>query len=324
LPTRKPTAESTGIAQAGDALAGDASAGTAQAGDASAGDGRVGVRKTYKLFIGGSFPRSESGRSYVVSDADGEFLANAALASRKDVRDAVRAARAAVSPWAGATAYNRGQILYRIAEMLEGRRSQFVEEVRAGEGRPEAAAAAEVDAAIDRWVWYAGWSDKVAQVHGNANPVAGPFFNLTTPEPTGVVGIVAPADSSLLGLVSVIAPVIVTGNVCVTLASEARPLPAVTLTEVLATSDLPGGVVNLLTGRVAETAPWLAAHMDVNAVDLTGVSDPELGTALEVAAAENLKRVIRPRPDEDWSAEPGLDRLFAFLEAKTVWHPKGF
>jgi acyl-CoA reductase-like NAD-dependent aldehyde dehydrogenase len=284
---------------------------------------RVEVRKTYKLFIGGAFPRSESGRSYVVTSADGQFLANAALASRKDVRDAVRAARAAVSPWSGATAYNRGQILYRIAEMLEGRRTQFVEEVRDGEGLSKGAAAAQVDASIDRWVWYAGWSDKVAQVHGNANPVAGPFFNLTTPEPTGVVGIVAPGEPSLLGLVSVLAPVIVTGNTCVALASEERPLPAITLAEVLATSDLPGGVVNLLTGRVAETAPWLAAHMDVNAVDLAGVADPGLATDLEVAAAENLKRVLRPRPDQDWAADPGLERLFAFLEAKTVWHPKG-
>jgi acyl-CoA reductase-like NAD-dependent aldehyde dehydrogenase len=207
--------------------------------------------------------------------------------------------------------------------MLEGRRHQFVDEVRAGEGRSKAAAMAEVDASIDRWVWYAGWSDKVAQVHGNANPVAGPFFNLTTPEPTGVVGLVAPAESSLLGLVSVVAPVIVTGNTSVVLASQARPLPAITLAEVLATSDLPGGVVNVLTGRVAETGPWLAAHMDVNAIDLTGVTDRDLATEMEVAAAENLKRVVRPRPDEDWSADPGLDRLFAFLEAKTVWHPKG-
>ncbi len=284
---------------------------------------RVGVRKTYKLFVGGAFPRSESGRSYAVSSAAGDFLANAALASRKDVRDAVKAARAAVSPWAGATAYNRGQILYRIAEMLEGRRAQFADEVRAGEGLGKSAAETAVDAAIDRWIWYAGWSDKVAQIYGNANPVAGPFFNLTTPEPTGVVGVVAPAESSLLGLVSVIAPVIVTGNTSVVLASETRPLPSITLAEVLATSDLPGGVVNLLTGRVAETGPWLASHMDVNAIDLGGVADPALGTQMEVAAAENLKRVIRPRGGEDWSAEPGLDRLLAFLEPKTVWHPKG-
>lgn len=285
---------------------------------------RLAVRKTYKLYIGGAFPRSESGRSYVVRSAADDFLANAALASRKDVRDAVKAARGAVKKWSGATAYNRGQILYRIAEMLEGRRGQFVDEVHAAEGGARADAEATVDAAIDRWVWYAGWSDKIAQVYGGANPVAGPYFNLSAPEPTGVVGVVAPAGSSLLGLVSVLAPVIVTGNTAVVLASEDRPLPAVTLTEVLATSDLPGGVVNLLTGRVAEMAPWLAGHMDVNAVDLTGVADAGLATELEVAAAENLKRVLRPADRQpDWAAEPGIDRMVAFLETKTVWHPKG-
>ncbi len=291
--------------------------------DRSAVGARVAVRKTYKLFIGGAFPRSESGRSYPVSSATGEFLANAAWASRKDVRDAVRAARAAQPGWAGATAYNRGQILYRVAEMLEGRRAQFVDEVRLAEGVKRTAAEEVVDAAIDRWVWYAGWSDKVAQVYGAANPVAGPFFNLTTPEPTGVVGIVAPADSSLLGLVSVVAPVIVTGNTVVVLASESRPLPAISLAEVLATSDLPGGVVNLLTGPAAETAPWLAAHLDVNALDLTGVTSPELEASLEAAAAGNLKRVLRAPDAVDWTADPGVRRLTAFLEAKTVWHPKG-
>ncbi|MEU7870251.1 aldehyde dehydrogenase family protein [Dactylosporangium sp. NPDC049140] len=281
-------------------------------------EGRLAVRKTYKLYIGGAFPRSESGRSYQVQSASGEFLANAALGSRKDVRDAVKAARAAVAKWSGATAYNRGQILYRVAEMLEGRRSQFVEEVAAAEG----AGADVVDAAIDRWVWYAGWADKIAQVHGGANPVAGPYFNLSAPEPTGVVGVVAPADSSLLGLVSVIAPAIVTGNTVVVLAAPERPLPAVTLAEVLATSDLPGGVVNLLTGSVAEMAPWLAAHMDVNAIDLTGVTDPTLAKELEAAAAENLKRVIRPSTP-DWGADPGVSRMLSLLEIKTVWHPKG-
>jgi acyl-CoA reductase-like NAD-dependent aldehyde dehydrogenase len=291
---------------------------------------RVDVRKTYKLFIGGAFPRSESGRSYQVKSASGEFLANAALASRKDVRDAVLAARSAFSGWAGATAYNRGQILYRIAEMLEGRRAQFVAEVRDGEGLAKSAAETVVDAAIDRWVWYAGWSDKIAQVYGNTNPVAGPFFNLTSPEPTGVVGVLAPPSSSLLGLVSVVAPVIVTGNACVVLASETRPLPAITLGEVLATSDLPGGVVNLLTGSPAEMAPWLASHMDVNAIDLTGATDEALAKELEIAAAENLKRVRRPGADGsagpaglDWTAPPGIDRMTAFLEPKTVWHPKG-
>jgi acyl-CoA reductase-like NAD-dependent aldehyde dehydrogenase len=233
---------------------------------------RLAVRKTYKLYVGGKFPRSESGRSYLVQDS------NVALASRKDVRDAVVAARAAVKGWSGATAYNRGQILYRIAEMLEGRRDQFI-----GLGE----APADVDAAIDRWVWYAGWSDKIAQVYGNANPVAGPYFNLSAPEPTGVVGVVAPPDSPLLGLVSVVAPAIVTGNTVVVLASEGQPLPAVTLAEVLATSDLPGGVVNILTGRVEETGPWLAAHMDVNAIDLTGALEAELARSLEEAAADN-------------------------------------
>jgi acyl-CoA reductase-like NAD-dependent aldehyde dehydrogenase len=293
-------------------------------------DNRLAVRKTYKLFIGGAFPRSESGRSYVVTSQDGDFLANAALASRKDVRDAVKAARAAVGKWSGATAYNRGQILYRIAEMLEGRRAQFVDELVASGASgadgdaTDGDAESTVDAAIDRWVWYAGWADKVAQVYGNANPVAGPFFNLSSPEPTGVVGIVAPQESPLLGLVGVLAPVIVTGNTAVVLAAEDRPLPAISLTEVLATSDLPGGVVNVLTGRVAETAPWLASHMDVNALDLTGVADPQLAADLERAAADNLKRVIRPSATPvDWHADPGLSRLTPFLETKTVWHPKG-
>jgi len=278
---------------------------------------RLAVRKTYKLFIGGAFPRSESGRSYQVHSASGEFLANAALGSRKDVRDAVKAARAAAGKWSAATAYNRGQILYRVAELLEGRRDQFTAEVKAAEGISRKDAAATVDAAIDRWVWYAGWSDKIAQVYGGANPVAGPYFNLSSPEPTGVVGVVAPADSSLLGLVSVIAPAIVTGNTVVVIAAPDRPLPAVSLTEVLATSDLPGGVVNLLTGVVAEMAPWLASHMDVNAIDLTGVTEPTLGADLEVAAAENLKRVIRPG-QPDWDADPGVSRMLALLEIKGV------
>jgi acyl-CoA reductase-like NAD-dependent aldehyde dehydrogenase len=285
---------------------------------------RLAVRKTYKLFIGGAFPRSESGRSYVVSSVSGDFLANAALASRKDVRDAVVAARKAFPGWAGATAYNRGQILYRIAELLEGRRDQFIAE--SGDGP------AEVDAAIDRWVWYAGWADKLAQVLGSTNPVAGPFFNLSAPEPTGVVGIVAPPDSALLGLVSVLAPVIVSGNTAVVLAAEERPLAAVTLTEVLATSDLPGGVVNILSGKTAEIGPPLAAHQDVNAIDLTGAPNEALAKELEIAAADNLKRVLRPQPVDpqaggpqpvDWTADPGTERLLAFLETKTVWHPIG-
>jgi acyl-CoA reductase-like NAD-dependent aldehyde dehydrogenase len=282
---------------------------------------RIPVRKTYKLYVGGAFPRSESGRSYDVTDAKGRFLANAALASRKDARDAVVAARKAFPGWSEATAYNRGQVLYRVAELMEGRRAQFAEEVAASEGLATRTADALVAAAIDRWVWYAGWSDKVAQVHGSANPVAGPYFDFSTPEPTGVVALLAPQESSLLGLVSVVAPAVVTGNTCVVLASERAPLPAVTLSEVLATSDVPGGVVNVLTGRTAEVAPWLASHMDVNAIDLAGV-DEELATALQVAAADNLKRVRRPAPT-DWAAEPGLVRLLAWLETKTVWHPIG-
>jgi acyl-CoA reductase-like NAD-dependent aldehyde dehydrogenase len=282
---------------------------------------RLAVRKTYKLFIGGAFPRSESGRSYPVNDAKGNFLANAAKASRKDARDAVVAARKAFPGWSGATAYNRGQILYRIAEMMEGRRAQFIDEVQAA-GLSKAAASAHVDAAVDRWVWYAGWSDKITAVYGSANPVAGPYFNFSTPEPTGVVAVIAPAADPLLGLVSVVAPVIVTGNTCVVVAAERAPLPAITLAEVLATSDLPGGVVNILTGRQAELAPPLAAHMDVNAIDLTGVTDPDLALACEREAAENLKRVVRPSTP-DWTADPGVERLKAFLEIKTVWHPTG-
>ena len=283
---------------------------------------RLDVRKTYKLFVGGKFPRSESGRSYEVVDAKGRFLANAARASRKDARDAVVAARKAFPGWAGATAYNRGQVLYRVAELLEGRRAQFVADVAAAEGASARRAEAVVDAAIDRWVWYAGWSDKIAQVHGSSNPVAGPFFDFSVPEPTGVVATVAPQDSALLGLVSVVAPAVVSGNTIVVLASEARPLPAVTLGEVLATSDVPPGVVNVLTGRVAEVAPHLAAHMDVNAIDLAGVDDPRTARELEAAAAENLKRVLRPRP-EDWPATPSLTRMLELLETKTVWHPVG-
>ena len=284
---------------------------------------RLTVRKTYKLYIGGAFPRSESGRSYVVVDSDGAFLANAALASRKDVRDAVVAARKAQLGWARATAYNRGQVLYRVAEMLDGRRAQFADEVAASEGLSHKQAAPLVDAAVDRWVWYAGWADKVAQVAGSSNPVAGPFFNFSVPEPTGVVGIVAPENSSLLGLVSVLAPVLVTGNAVVLLASEKRPLPAITLGEVLATSDVPGGAVNLLTGRVAELAPVLAAHRDVDALDLAG-APAELLVDLETAAVTNVKRVLRPRDgDPEWLSAPTPRRMLAFLETKTVWHPIG-
>ncbi len=266
---------------------------------------RLAVRKTYKLYVGGKFPRSESGRTYLVNGD------NVALASRKDARDAVLAARAAQPKWAGATAYNRGQVVYRIAEMLEARRAEFV---TVGVGP------AEVDAAIDRLVWYAGWADKIAQVTGNANPVAGPFFNISSPEPTGVVGVIAP--SSLLGLVSVVASAIVTGNTVVVVASN--PQAAITLAEVLATSDVPGGVVNILTGKAAEIAPWLASHDDVNALDLAGADDAELATDLERAAAGTLKRILRPVPGVDYTADPGTHPMTALLEIKTVWHPKGF
>jgi acyl-CoA reductase-like NAD-dependent aldehyde dehydrogenase len=269
------------------------------------------VRKTYKLYLGGAFPRSESGRSYPVHSSSGELLAHAAQASRKDVRDAVRAARGAFAKWSAATAYNRGQVLYRVAEMLEGRAAEFAEHVPA----------AEVDAAIDRWVYYAGWADKYAQVVGSTNPVAGPYFTFSLPEPTGVVGVLAPQESALLGLASALAPVLTTGNTAVVVASEEQPLAAVLLAEVLATSDVPPGVVNILTGFTAELAPWLAGHRDVNAIDLTGAA-PGARADLQVASAENVKRVFIPR-SSDWAVDPGLTRLNAFVETKTVWHPIG-
>lgn len=284
---------------------------------------RLTVAKTYKLYLGGAFPRSESGRTYPARDAKGGFLANAAQASRKDVREAVVAARKAFGGWSGATAYNRGQVLYRVAELLEGRREQFIAEVAASEGVPAKRAQSTVDAAIDRWVWYAGWSDKVATVLGAANPVAGPYFSFSVPEPTGVVGVLAPQASALLGLVSVVAPAIATGNTTVVVASQDRPLPAITLSEVLATSDVPGGVVNILTGRTAELAPWLASHADVNALDLAGAPD-SMAADLEKSAADTVKRVLRARATEpDWAATPDITRLRAFLETKTVWHPMG-
>lgn len=283
---------------------------------------RVEVRKTYKLFIKGAFPRSESGRTYEVHDTDDKFLANAAKASRKDARDAVLAARAGFDGWSAATAYNRGQVLYRVAEVMEGRREQFIADVQAAEGSGDKKSARVVDAAIDRLVWYAGWADKYAQVVGNTNPVAGPYFNFTIPEPTGVVAAIAPQDSSLLGLVSVIAPIVVTGNAVIVVASTRRPIPAITLTEVLATSDVPPGVINVLTGDPAEIAPWLASHGDVNAIDLTGVTSAELAKKLEIEAAGTVKRV-RPPTQPNWLANPDLGRLRSFVETKTVWHPLG-
>jgi acyl-CoA reductase-like NAD-dependent aldehyde dehydrogenase len=280
---------------------------------------RLAVPKTYKLYIGGKFPRSESGRTYEVVSTKGAFLANASLASRKDARDAVVAARAALGGWSGATAYNRGQVLYRIAELLEGRRDQFIDEVVATEGASRAAATKQVDTAIDAWVWYAGWADKYVQAAGNGNPVSGPYFNLSTPEPTGVVAVVAPqSGGSLLGLVSVIAPVIVSGNTVVVVASESAPLSAITLSEVLATSDVPGGVVNVLTGSPKEIAPWLAGHADVNALDLAGAEALDW-VDLQIVAADTLKRVLPPVVGVP---APSLDRIVAFTETKTVWHTK--
>ncbi len=289
---------------------------------------RLGVRKTYKLYIGGEFPRTESGRAYEVFGARGESLANACRGTRKDIRDAVRAARKALPDWASKTAYNRSQILYRIAELMEGRRDQFIAEVMASEGIGRQRATRLVNAAIDRWVWYAGWADKFSQLVGTVNPVAGSYFNFSVPEPTGVVGVIAPEGSSLLGLVSRLAPVIVSGNCAVVLASESRPLPAVTLTEVLATSDVPGGVVNLITGLRRELVSHLAGHMDVNALDAFGL-DPAQIAAIEEIATENVKRVARPPVAGldafDWlsplAQSPYL--IGEFVEIKTVWHPIG-
>ncbi len=281
---------------------------------------RLSVPKTYKLFLGGAFPRSESGRTYEVVSRKGEFLANAALASRKDARDAVKAAVGAVKGWSGATAYNRGQVLYRVAEVLEGRRAQFIEEISRQTGASATAAAAEVDEAIDRWVWYAGWCDKFAQVSGGANPVAGPYFDISVPEPTGVVAIVAPQATALVGIVSAIAPALVAGNTVVVIASQPHPLSAISLAEVLATSDLPAGVVNVLTGSPAELAPWLASHPDVHALDLVGAGDLEW-IDLQIAAAETLTRVLPPEQGPD-AAAPSLHRITAFTEIKTVWHTK--
>ena len=291
---------------------------------------RIDVRKTYKLYIGGAFPRSESGRSYVVSDPSGDPIANAVRASRKDLREAVRAARKAFQPWADKTAMNRGQVLYRVAELMQGRRDQFVSEVMVAEGLREAKAREVVDRSIDRWVWYAGWADKIAQVLGSSNPVAAPYFNFTIPEPTGVVGIVAPETSSLLGLVSRVAPALVAGNAVVILTSETRPLPAITLSEVLATSDVPGGVINILTGIKKELVPVLAGHVDVDTIDVWGVPQ-DLRTETELIAADNIKRIARRPAGKtdakfDWLDDRAAERpewIAAYLEMKTVWHPIG-
>lgn len=281
---------------------------------------RLDVKKTYKLFIGGKFPRSESGRSYQVSDSKGKHLANVSLASRKDVRDAVSSARAAQPGWAGASAYNRGQVLYRIAEMLEGRRDQFVAEIQALTGKTAKQANAEVDAAIDSWVWHAGWTDKIDTVAGSMNPVAGPFFNISTNQPTGVVGAFAPQDSALVGFVNTIAPAIVSGNTIVVVTSEKLSLPALSFGEVLATSDVPGGVVNILSGKESELSGWLVGHMDVNAVDLEGASKP---AELELMAADTVKRVLRTGSYERLGSSGSLQHILDLMELKTVWHPKG-
>ena len=288
---------------------------------------RLDVRKTYKLYIGGQFPRTESGRAYEVFDARGRLLANACRGTRKDIRDAVRAARTVLPEWASRTAFNRSQILYRIAELMEGRRDQFIAEVMAAEGVGRQRATRLVNAAIDRWVWYAGWADKYAQALGTVNPVNGSYFNFSVPEPTGVVGLIAPEASSLLGLVSRLAPIIVSGNTAVVIASESRPLPAVTLTEVLATSDVPGGVVNLITGLRRELVQHLAGHMDVNALDAYGL-DPAQGAEIEDIAVENVKRLIRPATENgavDWLSDEAQSPYLIgeFVEIKTVWHPIG-
>ena len=276
------------------------------------------VKRTAKLFIGGAFPRSESGRTYEIFDKNKKFLSNVALASRKDARDSVVAARSAFAKWSEATAYNRAQVLFRVSEIMQGRRDQFVEELSFW-AKSKKEAEREVDEAINTMVWFAGWSDKLAMVTGSNNPVAGSFFNFSVPEPTGVVATIAPEKSSLRGLVEAIASVIVSGNSVIVIASETQPLAAVSLAEVLATSDVPAGVVNILTGSYKEIAPWLASHQDVNAIDLTGVDKKNIAQELEKEAAINLKRVLRPDTKID-----GLTRIKTFLETKTVWHPRGF
>lgn len=278
------------------------------------------IPKTYKLFVGGGFPRSESGRTYPVTDAKGEFMANAARGSRKDLRDAVVAARKGHQAWAKATPYNKGQVIYRIAEMLDSRGPEFVELLRRSRGLTAAQARGEVQSAVDQLVHFAGWTDKITAVFGGANPVSGPFFSYSACEPTGVVGVVAPVDAPLLGLVSTVAPIVAGGNSVVVLAAQDDPCVAVTFGEVLATSDVPGGAINILTGDPAETGPHLAAHRDVNGLDLTGAGDV-LRLEMEQAAAQTLKRIHVG--EEDATATPGTGRLRAFLEVKSVWHPVG-
>ena len=277
---------------------------------------RIDVKKTYKLFIGGAFPRTESGRTYEVKNSKGVFIANPCMASRKDLKDAVVAARAAQGSWSQATAYNRGQILYRIAEILEGRREQFISEISELTGVTVKKASDEVEASIDLLVWYAGWTDKISALDGATNPVAGPYYNFTIPEALGVVGFIAPKKSALLGFIAGIAPIIASGNTVIALASESAPLPAMSLAEVIATSDVPAGVVNILTGKTAELAPWFASHMDIDGLDITGL-DSKFVAEVKVAGAQNLKRIHSFKD----VATPG--RILAFMESKTVWHPIG-
>ena len=277
---------------------------------------RLDVKKTYKLFIGGAFPRSESGRSYQIQDSKRNFIANPAQASRKDLRDAVLAAKNSQAQWSSATAYNRGQILYRIAEIMEGRSDQFIAEIVALEGTTPKAALKQVQEAIDTWVWYAGWTDKISSTAGSTNPIAGPYYNFTIPEPLGVVGIFAEQKSSLLGVVRGLAPVLASGNSAVVVASERRPLPAITLSECCATSDVPPGVINILTGVTSELAPWMASHMEVDGIDISGL-DPKSDADIRKSGTENLKRIRR------FKSENSPDRILSFMEYKTVWHPIG-
>ncbi|MDA3030494.1 MAG: aldehyde dehydrogenase family protein [Actinomycetota bacterium] len=277
---------------------------------------RIDVNKTYKLFIGGAFPRSESGRVYEIKGANKKFIANPALASRKDLRDAVVAAKAAHSGWANATAFNRGQILYRVAEIMQGRSDQFIDEICALEGVTTKAAKIQVEEAIDTWVWYSGWCDKLSSVSGSLNQVSGPFYNFTTPEALGVVAIFAENKPSLLGVVRTLAPVIASGNSAVLIASESYPLPAITLSEVLATSDVPAGVVNILTGKITELAPWVGSHMEIDGVDVAGLSKKQ-EKELKLVGADNLKRIFR------FSLTNHPERILNFMEQKTVWHPIG-
>jgi acyl-CoA reductase-like NAD-dependent aldehyde dehydrogenase len=277
---------------------------------------RLDVKKTYKLFIGGAFPRSESGRSYQIKDSKGNFIANPAQASRKDLRDAVLAAKNVHAQWSSATAYNRGQILYRIAEIMEGRSDQFVAEIAALEGITPKVALKQVHEAIDTWVWYAGWTDKISSTAGSTNPIAGPYYNFTIPEPLGVIGIFAEQKSSLLGLIRGLAPVLAAGNTSVVVASEKRPLPAITLSECFATSDVPAGVINILTGLSLELAPWMASHMEVDGIDISGL-DPKIDVEIRRSGTDNLKRIHR------FKSENSPERILSFMEYKTVWHPIG-